>query len=166
MKDAVAVTTTLKDELTREEFAELLRPHLQRMARLAARLAPKSDPDDIVQDAALRAWEKRHLYDSARGAYSAWLFAITADQARKANGRRRSHAHLVDLATPVYDADQHLDIEHAVARLSGRRRLAIDCYYFVGLSVSETAAVMRCAEGTVKSTLADARERLRISLER
>jgi DNA-directed RNA polymerase specialized sigma24 family protein len=34
----------------------------------------------------------------------------------------------------------------------------------VGLSVAETAAVMGCAEGTVKSTLADARARLRTLL--
>jgi RNA polymerase sigma-70 factor (ECF subfamily) len=35
----------------------------------------------------------------------------------------------------------------------------------VGLSVADTAAVMGCAEGTVKSTLADARAKLRAMLE-
>jgi RNA polymerase sigma-70 factor (ECF subfamily) len=43
--------------------------------------------------------------------------------------------------------------------------LAVDCFYFVGLTVSETAAVMGCSEGTVKSTLSDARARLRAALE-
>ena len=57
-----------------------------------------------------------------------------------------------------------VDVEHAVARLSTRQRLAVDCFYFVGLSIGETAAVMGCSEGTVKSTLADARGRLRVSL--
>ena len=58
-----------------------------------------------------------------------------------------------------------IDVEFAVATLPPRQRLAIDCYYFVGLSVIETAAVMGCSEGTVKSTLSDARHRLRPLLE-
>jgi RNA polymerase sigma-70 factor (ECF subfamily) len=33
------------------------------------------------------------------------------------------------------------------------------------LSVADTAAVMRCSEGTVKSTLSDARARLKPLLE-
>ena len=37
-------------------------------------------------------------------------------------------------------------------------------HYFVGLSVDETAGVMDCAPGTVKSTLHDARTRLRTML--
>ena len=58
-----------------------------------------------------------------------------------------------------------MDIEFAVSKLPTRQRLAVDCFYFVGLSVSETAAVMRCSEGTVKSTLSDARSRLKTMLE-
>ena len=37
-------------------------------------------------------------------------------------------------------------------------------HYFVGLTVDETAAVMDCSTGTVKSTLFDARTRLRALL--
>jgi RNA polymerase sigma-70 factor (ECF subfamily) len=49
--------------------------------------------------------------------------------------------------------------------LTARQRQAVDCLYFAGLTVAETAAVMGCAEGTVKSTLSDARARLRTLLE-
>ena len=58
-----------------------------------------------------------------------------------------------------------MDVEYAVASLPQRQRLAVDCFYFVGLSVAETAAVMQCSQGTVKSTLFDARQRLRSILE-
>ncbi|MDT4942301.1 MAG: hypothetical protein QOJ34_2390, partial [Pseudonocardiales bacterium] len=37
------------------EFAEWTRPSLLPMTRLARRLAPHADPDDIVQDALARA---------------------------------------------------------------------------------------------------------------
>jgi DNA-directed RNA polymerase specialized sigma24 family protein len=49
--------------------------------------------------------------------------------------------------------------------LSRRQRLAVELHYFLGLPVSECATVMSCSEGTVKSTLSDARARLRLDLE-
>jgi RNA polymerase sigma factor (sigma-70 family) len=58
-----------------------------------------------------------------------------------------------------------LDLERAISHLPKRQRLAVDLYYFVGLDIAETAAAMGCAPGTVKSTLADARGRLRQELE-
>jgi RNA polymerase sigma-70 factor (ECF subfamily) len=149
-----------------EEFGEWVRPHLPVMYRLAARLAPNADRNDVVQEALARAWLKRHQYDAGRGTPAAWLLAITADQARKALRGRRSTAELPEVAAPLgRGADELVDLYRALRRLTGRQRLAIDCTYFVGLTIAETAAVMRCAEGTVKSTLADARAILRSLLE-
>jgi DNA-directed RNA polymerase specialized sigma24 family protein len=39
--------------------------------------------------------------------------------------------------------------------------LAVELYYFLDLAIADVAAVMGCSAGTVKSTLADARRRLR-----
>ena len=159
-----------------DDFAGWVRPHLAAMARLAARLAPDCDRDDVVQEALARAWTKRRQYDAARGTPSAWLLAITADQAGKAR-RRAAPARRPDPPAPAAGPDggpqagphggseDAMDVERAVRGLPERQRLAVNCFYFAGLSVAETAAVMRCAEGTVKSTLADARTRLRPLLE-
>ncbi|NUS00014.1 MAG: RNA polymerase sigma factor [Kribbellaceae bacterium] len=147
-------------------FVEWVRPHLGAMARLAARLAVGADRDDVVQEALARAWAKRSQYDESRGTPSAWLLAITADQARKAV--RRTHRGLVllpDDESRRPDLDARMDVEDAVQALPARQRLAVDCYYFADLSIAETAAVMGCSEGTVKSTLSDARARLRVVLE-
>jgi RNA polymerase sigma-70 factor, ECF subfamily len=150
---------------TADAFADWVRPHLAQMSRLAARLAPAGDGDDVVQEALTRAWRKRHQFDVTRGTPSAWLLAITADQARQAR-RRRPVAWLSgEIAGRIRSTDDRLDVEYAVARLPPRQRLAVDCFYFVGLSVADTAAVMRCSEGTVKSTLSDARNRLKPLLE-
>jgi RNA polymerase sigma-70 factor (ECF subfamily) len=150
---------------TAEAFADWVEPHLPAMSRLAARLAPAGDRDDVVQEALTRAWRKRYQFDVARGTPSAWLLAITADQARQARRRRPLAWLTADAAGRVRSTDDRLDVEYAVARLPPRQRLAVDCFYFVGLSVADTAAVMRCSEGTVKSTLSDARSRLRPLLE-
>jgi RNA polymerase sigma factor (sigma-70 family) len=148
-------------------FVEWVRPHLPAMARLAGRLAVGADRDDIVQDSLARAWSKRGQYDATRGTASAWLLAITADQARKAAWRLRPASELNehDGAVSRPDLDARMDVDHALTSLSARQRLAVDCYYFADLSIADTAAVMGCSEGTVKSTLSDARGRLRTLLE-
>lgn len=148
-----------------EAFAAWVTPHLATMARLAARLAPDAERDDIVQEALSRAWLKRDQYDEGRGSPRTWLLAITADQARKAGARRRPRLVLVERPDPSANLDERVDVERALLRLTRRQRFAVDCVYFVDLSVRETAALMRCSEGTVKSTLADARRRLRDLLE-
>jgi RNA polymerase sigma factor (sigma-70 family) len=58
-----------------------------------------------------------------------------------------------------------LDLTAALRELSARQRLAVNCFYYAGLTVDETAGVMRCSAGTVKSTLNDARAKLRKILE-
>jgi RNA polymerase sigma-70 factor (ECF subfamily) len=57
-----------------------------------------------------------------------------------------------------------LDLSVALARLSERQRLAVALHYYLGLPVAEAAVVMACSPGTVKSTLSDARARLRAIL--
>ncbi len=150
---------------TPADFAAWVEPELARMSRLAARLAPNADRDDVVQEAMVRAWRKRDQYDESRGTAATWLLAITADQARRARRRRRPTALVGEINVRSSSLDDRVDVEAAVGRLAKRQKLAVDCFYFVGLTVAETAAVMRCSEGTVKSTLSDARKRLRPLLE-
>jgi RNA polymerase sigma factor (sigma-70 family) len=145
------------------EFADWVGPHVGAMARLAARLAPDADRDDVVQESLVRAWRRRSTYDDARGSAQTWLLAIVADQCRKARRRLRPVATHEDL--PVVDGSVDVDLERGVAALPERQRLAVSLHYFVGLSVRECAEVMACSEGTVKSTLFDARTRLRAALE-
>ena len=104
-------------------------------------------------------------FDPRRGGSGPWLLAITADQARKLRTRRPPPGSPREISAPNSSSDDRIDVENAIARLPRRQRLAVDCFYFAGLSVDETAAVMGCSIGTVKSTLFDARQRLRPDLE-
>src|SRR5581483_7399559 len=145
------------------EFAGWTRPALAPMTRLARRLAPNADPDDVVQEALARAWQKRSQFDPDRGTPTAWLLAIVADQARSARRTRVRRLRVVDDSAEVPDAPARdeagvdVDLERAILRLAERQQLAVHLHYFVGLGVDETAAVMGCSPGTVKSTLFDAR---------
>jgi RNA polymerase sigma-70 factor (ECF subfamily) len=139
------------------------------MTRLARRLAPHADPDDVVQDALTRAWSKRAQFDADRGTATTWLLAIVADQARASRRSRIRRIRVVDDTAelpdaPTQDTAVDVDLERAIRQLGERQQLAVHLHYFVGLTVDETAAVMACSAGTVKSTLFDARTRLRALL--
>lgn len=144
-------------------FVDGVNLHLNSMLRLARRLAGQN-AEDIVQDALARAWVKRKQYDPARGSFGSWLLAITADRAYKTWRWNRRRDGSWSPRSETGAPDDHVDLERALERLSTRQRLAVDCFYFAGLSVAETAAVMHCSEGTVKSTLAAARANLRESM--
>jgi RNA polymerase sigma-70 factor (ECF subfamily) len=151
------------------KFADWTRPALPAMTRLARRLAPHTDPDDVVQESLTRAWLKREQFDPARGTSATWLLAIVADQARASRRSRVRRLRVVDDTANLPDAPApeqslDLDLDRAIERLAERQQLAVHLHYFVGLGVDETAAVMSCAPGTVKSTLYDARARLRALL--
>jgi RNA polymerase sigma-70 factor (ECF subfamily) len=164
--EAATVTSVGRAPLNATEFAAWVDPYRPKMWRLAVRLTSVDDGEDIVQEALIRAWRARGQFDPARGTPSAWLLKITADRARRRSRRNRSAwFDISDPAGSMPAPEGRLDVEAAVARLAERQRLAVSCVYFVGLTVAETAAVMGCAEGTVKSTLADARARLRPWLE-
>jgi RNA polymerase sigma-70 factor (ECF subfamily) len=153
-----------------DEFGRWVRPALLAMTRLATRLAPSADVDDVVQDALARAWRKWDQFDPDRGTPTTWLLAITADQARSARRRRVRRLRVIDDQAdlpdaPSSDVTADVDLERAIGTLPPRQALAVHVHYFLGLSVEDTAAVMGCGAGTVKSTLHDARQKLRVRLE-
>ena len=146
-----------------------VRPHLPAMRRYAVLIGTKRDRDDVVQDALERAWRRWETYRADRGSARTWLLAIVADQSR----RRRLRAprlQLVELDAGLPAAQvgvspaERIDVQAAITRLPRRQRQAVLLFYFVDLSVAETAAAMGCAEGTVKSALSDARARLGLLL--
>ncbi|MGH3445615.1 MAG: RNA polymerase sigma factor [Nocardioidaceae bacterium] len=142
-----------------EEFAAWVEPHLPALARLAARLVGPADRDDVVQEALLRAWQKRETHDAARGTARVWLLTILRDRARR-HHLRTPPSPALEREPVVEQHPSDVDLERALAALSPRQRLAVDLYYFTDLDVATTAQVMDCAPGTVKATLSQARARL------
>lgn len=150
---------------TNAKFRAWIEPHWVVMQRVAARLASPNDVDDVLQASLLSAWRHRDQYDESRGSVRAWLLAITTNEARRSH-RGKSHFSplAADRAMPETDSVLDMDLQRAVKALPRRQRQAIELHYYVGLNVHEVAEVMRCADGTVKATLAAARDNLEIRL--
>jgi len=151
---------------TDDDVAAALVEQRTAMRRLAYVLVGPRDADDVVQDAAERAWLKRHTFDPARGSVRPWLLAIVADRARQRWRRPAQVWHeLHPDALVVTDADPvSTDLGRAVTRLAPRQRAAVVLHYYVDLPVAEVAVLMGCSEGTVKSTLHNARAALERTL--
>lgn len=147
-------------------FGVWVSPHWPMMAALARRLSSPGDWEDVLQESLSSAWRKRSQFDGERGSARNWLLAITADQARKSHRRVRLLPLPAgeDRPAPAGDAALGLDLDRSIEGLSGRQQLAVSLHYFLDLPIAEVAAVMGCSEGTVKSTLADARGRMRTQL--
>jgi RNA polymerase sigma factor (sigma-70 family) len=134
------------------------------MAQLARRLSPPGQWEDVLQEALSSAWRKWAQFDESRGTLRNWLLAIVADQARKGHRRIRPNAELVDVTAKSGDPDGDVDLRHALQQLTRRQRTAVALFYYLGLPVADVADVLGCSASTVKSTLADARTRLRREL--
>jgi RNA polymerase sigma factor (sigma-70 family) len=158
-------TASTGDSVDRSGFGHWIAPHWSAMTGLALRLVGPNDAEDVVQDAVAAAWRLRHRFDEGRGSARAWLFALTADHAHRSLRRAKRGAltvHLADVGTSqASDVHADPDLAAAIGKLSARQRLAVTLYYYLDLPISEVAAAMRCSDGTAKSTLADARRRLR-----
>ena len=64
----------------------------------------------------------------------------------------------------VLDHERRSELLAALERLRPEDREVIGCRYLLDLSEAETADVLRCPKGTVKSRLSRALERLRTTL--
>ncbi len=137
-----------------------------------------AEAEEAAQDAFVKA--QRALGRFREGApFRPWLLTIVANEARnrvKAAGRREGLALRVAeerrpggaVPSPeaaLLDSERREELLSALAQLSDRDRRAIACRYLLELSEAETAAVLGCARGTVKSRLSRALGRLRDELE-
>ena len=150
----------------------LVQTHQQAVFRLAyLLLGDPDDAEDIAQETFLRAWNHLKSFDQTRP-LKPWLLSITANLAR--NRRRSAGRYLAALTRAFRDEPVPASVEDkntqymeandlwkAVQNLREPDQQVVYLRYFMDLSVGETANVLQVAEGTVKSRLSRALEKLR-----
>lgn len=127
-----------------------------------AMLRNESDCEDAVQEALLRAWQKRGtLRDMA--AFRSWLCRIVANTCTELL-RRKQRTTLTDIPeempAPQSDAIDHMAVMDALAELTPQMRVCMTLHYLDGWRVPEIAQMLDIPEGTVKTRLMHARKRM------
>ena len=150
-------------------FSELVRRRQSWLRNLLRRLC--RDPalaDDLAQQVFLQAWRSLRSLRSTH-AFGGWLrrLAINAWRAHVRAGK----VVFVEEADATEPAScdspmtgEQLDLDHALARLSGDERLCIVLAYNEGMSHSEISEATGLPLGTVKSHIKRGAERLRTLL--
>jgi RNA polymerase sigma-70 factor, ECF subfamily len=154
----------------------LVLAHQEAVFRLAyLLLGDPDDAEDAAQETFLRAWNHLKRFDQARP-LRPWLLSIAANLARN---RRRSAGRYLAALTRAFrnepgpatveekstQTTEANDLWRAVQSLNPPDQQIVYLRYFLDLSVSETAEVLKVAEGTVKSRLSRALEKLRLIIK-
>jgi RNA polymerase sigma-70 factor (sigma-E family) len=145
------------------EFVRVRRTELVRVARLLLS-GDQARAEDAVQTALTRlylSWPKVRLI--TLDAYARRCVVNAAIDDRRRLFRRREHAQAAvpDSAVIEHQYADNAPLVALMARLPSRMRAAVVLRYVEGLSVTETAEVLTCSEGTVRSQSARGLERLR-----
>jgi RNA polymerase sigma-70 factor, ECF subfamily len=158
-------------------WEELVLAHQEGAFRFAYLFLGDSDQaEDIAQEAFIRAFRSLDRFDPNR-AFRPWLLSITANLAK--NQRRSLYRYLAAIgrfgrnsaaAEPGIESGVEARLNsqalwQAVRRLDLSDQQVIYLRYFLDLPVTETAEALGVPEGTVKSRLHRALNRLRNVIE-
>ena len=155
-----------------DAFGLLVARHQRAARRLAVALVGASDADDVTRDAFVRAYRSLARF-RPDAPFRPWLLRIVANQAanhRRGAIRRERRSAFVgsrpQLTRPepsevaeVSDRDRRL--AEALDGLPAKDREVLVIRYLLDYSEAETAEVLGCAPGTVKSRTSRALGRLR-----
>jgi len=150
----------------------LFRRHVKRALGLAYRILPEDDPDDVVQEAFIRAFDRlRDL--SQPSAFGAWLGSIVVSLAKMRLRKRRWLSRLGLASSEPIDPDalfsrdaplevrmEVRDVYGALHRLTEHQRIALVLKRVEGYEFEEIARLMDISVSTAKRRVAEAEEQL------
>lgn len=123
--------------------------------------ASAADAEDAVQEALLRAWDKRHtLREEAY--FGTWLTRILINECKAVLKRRRKMTALLALPEiPLPPVDEaSLILREALFSLPESLRVPLVMTAVEGYTLREAATMLRLPLGTVKTRVARAKKRL------
>lgn len=128
--------------------------------RLAySRLRSVMDAEDVYQEVFLRYFRKRPRFDSEEHR-KAWLLRVTINRAK-------SHATSAWMRSTVsmegqiaFPEPEERELDDALGKLKPKDRTLLHLYYYQELSTREIAELLGRKEGTVRTQLTRARQRL------
>lgn len=161
-------------------YGEVVRFYRQDLLRVTYRfVGDYEDARDVLQQVFVKVWQNIHRWEP-RAPFWSWLYRIAVNESlgwKKREKRRAGVLLPLDEGTgqgPISGRASPLDdvewrdvgrrVLEAIEELPERQRATFVLRFREELSVKETAAVLGCAEGTVKANAYHAIRRLRLIL--
>jgi len=179
-KDIVEITKRLKNndetsllnvKLAKKDksvFSELIQANLTSMYRVAKGiLSSEDDIEDALQTTTLIAFDKIKTLRNDKY-FKTWLIRILINECNKLyNRNRKSLKDIKEVKEESYTIDKsiNIDLYNAINKLSDELRVTTILFYFNDLTYKEISKVLDIPEGTVKSRISRAKDRLYIMLK-
>ncbi len=145
----------------------MFQAEIRRIEKLLYRIAwsymgNHADAEDAVQDALIKAWEKRDTLRDTK-LFRPWMTRILSNQCKDLLRRRKkwNFRPLEDAAAQeaeIQEADA--PVLEAMKKLKPELSLLITLYYADGYSIRELSDTLGIPEGTVKTRMRNARRQL------
>jgi RNA polymerase sigma-70 factor (sigma-E family) len=127
--------------------------------------------DDLVQEAVARVysvWDRVSLRGNPDAYTRRVVVNLLTDHRRRPWRREVTHAAVPEADRSTHESDTNGDLQAvllaALATLPARQRAVLVLRFWEDLSVEQTAAILNCSTGTVKSTSSKALVKLRTAL--
>jgi RNA polymerase sigma-70 factor, ECF subfamily len=159
-------------------FEILLEPLLEPAYRLAVvMLQDRTEAEDVLQEAAFRAWKSIRSFRQDRPSLKPWFLTIVANQCRQTRrakwwsvqgglaqmqgglARMRGSPELEDMVL------QRHELARAIAQLAREDRVALHLYFALDMPVDQVARVLGVSPRGAKSRIHRTLRRLRLKLE-
>ena len=151
-------------------LAELYDRYSSLLLGVGVRMLGRGEAEDVLHDVFVEVWKRAKDFDPARGTVRAWLALRMRSRCldRKKSPRLARSVSFDDSeqarrAAPEHDPLLRMERERvraALAALTADQRAVVDLAYFAGLSTQEIGDQLGVPQGTVKSRLFAAREKL------
>lgn len=150
------------------DFDDFYRRELPALGRLAIALCGRRDlAEELVQDTMVKVlarWRRVRAYDKP-GAFARRVLVNEAIGRHRRLGSERRALERKGVAADVVLPDESESFWALVRALPPRQRACISLYYVDDCTTAQIAAVLGVTEGTVRATLAHARDALRAQIE-
>lgn len=173
MEDTLLHQIKLAQHGNREAFNAIVKHFMAGLyATLYNILKNHEDVDDVLQEVFIKVHRSIGSLKN-RQAFKSWLYRIAINMANnkiKQRKRIKNYEHTEQMMNPIKTPDKNLEnleqkelkqsVHNALSTLSKDHQLTVNLVELQGFSCVDTAKIMECSPGTVRSRLHYAKQKL------
>lgn len=152
----------MKMQIRKEYFLLVVKENAEIFYRYAySVLLNRQDAEDAVSETILKAFE--HLNDLKHlHKMKSWMFQILANNCKTMLSKKLPVSDAIDAHTELsQNQEAYMDLHDCIYHMEPKFREVIILFYFGDFKIREIAKILNISEGTVKSRLSRAKDKLK-----